>query len=158
MQCIEALQGDAVLEDGYFAVAVLFVAGLFARGNGENLVDELRYNFLHGTTLDELSGREVDPVGLILGEGRVGGDLHGGYEGTEGCASTGCEQDDVTAAGGQCRRSYEVVAWSRQQIKTISGETVAIFHNATDGSLAALLRATQSLVLEGGNAAGLIAW
>ena len=34
------LECDAVFEDGNLAVAVLLVAGLFARGDGKNLVDE----------------------------------------------------------------------------------------------------------------------
>ncbi len=152
------LECDAVFEDGNLAVAVLLVAGLFARGDGKDLVDEFGNEFLHGAAFDELSGREIDPVGLVLGEHGIGGDLHGGHKGAEGRAATGGEEHDMAAAGGEGRRGYEVVAGSREQVETIGGEAVAILHNTADGCLAALLGTAEGLILEGGDAAGLVAW
>ena len=49
-------QGYSILEDGDFAIVIGFIAGLFAAGDGEHLVDELRHELLHGTTFDELTG------------------------------------------------------------------------------------------------------
>ena len=58
---IKTLECHSVLEDGDFAVVVLLVTGRFAAGDGEDLVDEFGEEFLHGTSLDELSGVEVHP-------------------------------------------------------------------------------------------------
>ena len=151
------LECDAVFEDGNLAVAVLLVAGFFARGDGKDLVDEFGNEFLHGAAFDELSGGEIDPVGLVLGEYGIGGDLHGGHESAEGRAAAGGEEYDVAAAGGEGRGGYEVVAGGGEQVQTVGREAVAILHDTADGSLTALLGASEGFVLEGGDAAGLVA-
>jgi len=151
------LECDAVFEDGNLAVAVLFVAGFLAGGDGKDLVDEFGNEFLHGAAFDELSGREINPVGLVLGEHGIGGDLHGGHKGAEGRAATGGEEYDMATAGGEGRRGYEVVAGGGEQVETIGREAVAILHNTADGCLAALLGAAEGFILEGGDAAGLVA-
>ena len=86
------LQRDAILEYRDFAIVVLFIAGFLAAGHGEHLVDELRHQFLHRTTLYELSCREVHPVGLVLCQRRIRGNLHRRDEGAEGRAATCGEQ------------------------------------------------------------------
>ena len=104
------LKGYAILKDGYFAIAIHFVASLFATGNCQYFVDELRNDFLHGATFHKLTGREVYPVGLVLSQSRVGGYLHRRNECAEWGTATCGEEYEVTAARGEGCSGDEVVA------------------------------------------------
>ena len=81
-------------------IVVLLVFCLLAAGHAQHLVDELGQKLLHGTSLDELSCREIDPVGLVGSKIGIGGNLHRGYEGAEGCSTTCGEEHQMTTTGG----------------------------------------------------------
>ena len=97
-------------------------------------------------------------MGLVLSQHGVGSHLHGRNESTEGRSATCGEQYDMASAGSQCRRRYEVVARSREQVQTRVLQAVAILHDTADGSLTTFLCASQRLVLEGRDTTGLVAW
>ena len=113
---------------------------------------------LHRSAFDQLTSGEVYPVPLPTGQIRVRSNLHCRDEGAEGCTAPCSKKYQMTAAGGKGRGGHQIIARRREQVQTVALQTVAVFHDATDRGLAALLGTTESLVLKGGYATSLVAW
>ena len=86
------LEGDAILENGNLPITVSFVLGRLTTGHRQDLVNELWYELLHGTTFNKLTCREIDPVLLPCSQIRISGNLHRGNERAERRAATCGEQ------------------------------------------------------------------
>ena len=108
------LQGYAVFENGDLPVAVAFVLGLLPICGAQDQVKQI----VRGGRL----GVQVDPAGLFLCQGGVGGNFDGGYRRTQRRAPPGGKQDQVTP-GGDCL--YPVL---------VARHTVLRYHAHTDRS------------------------
>ncbi len=106
------LQGYAVFENGDLPVAVAFVLGLLPICGAQNQIEQI----VRGGRL----GVQIDPAGLFLCQGGVGGNFDGGYRRTQRRAPLGGKQDQV-APGGDCL--YPVL---------VARHTVLLYHAHTD--------------------------
>ena len=154
---MSALEGDAVFEDGDFVVAVLLVVRLGAVSNFDDELGETFSNLLHRFALCDDTGIEVNPIRLVVIQVRIGGDLHRRYIRAKGRAATGREEDHMTSAGSECRRSDEVVTRSREQVESLYLQALAIRHHAAYKRLTAFLRAAERFVLERRDTSGFVA-
>ena len=107
------LEGNTLFEDGYFAVAALFVVHRLTGGDGEDEVDEAGGDRGHSLILGQDTGVKVYPVGFVFPERGVCRYLCGGDEGAEGGAAAGGEKDHLAASGSKGRGGHEVVSGGR---------------------------------------------
>ena len=123
----------------------------------EHIGDEISHDGLHLLVLDEDTGIEVNPGGLAYCQTRIGRNLHGGHECAERGAAACGEEHHLASGGGKGCRGHEVVAGGREQVETVVVDALAIFEYAEYGALARFLCAAEGLLLEGRDAAGLVA-
>ena len=105
-----------------------------------------------------MSRVEVNPVAFFLIERGIGGNLHGRDEAAEWRATTRGEEHHLATCRSECRGGNQVVARCGEEVQTFGLEAFAVHEHVLDIRLATLLRATEGFVLEGGDAARLVAW
>ena len=91
------LECHTVLEDRDLVDACNLIVGVLAIGDTENLGSEILNNFVHTLVFYQDAGIEVNPCGFVLGECGVGAHFQRGNEGAEWCASSRCEEHDMTS-------------------------------------------------------------
>lgn len=130
---------------------------LLAGSDLHYLLEQLHTQHLEGGVLCEYAAVEVYPVVLMLCQRRVAGDLHSRNRGGERSAASGREQDDVCTGCRQCGGRYQIVARGAEQVQTVLLDALAVGQYVNYQSAAGLLRAAEGLVLQGGDAALLVA-
>ena len=76
---LEFLKHYAILEDGDVPEAVDLGLGLLAAGRVDHQLQQVLGGLVDGLfAVGDDAGVEVDPAGLLLRQGGVGGDLQGG--------------------------------------------------------------------------------
>ncbi len=106
-------------------------------------------------------GGEVDiHVVLHLAVGHlVGGDFQDRDDGVAGGrAAAGREGDDLTAAGDHAGHGGDIVARRVHDDRTVFRRLFGLFEDFDDGTRAPLADAAEALLIEGGEAARLVAW
>ena len=153
------LEGDAVLENGYLGITARLAGGeASAFSHIQHSLSETLQEGIHAFAFDEGACIKVYPMPLVPRQGAVGGHLERGHKRGEGGATSGGEKDQLTPGGGKGRAGHEVVARRREQVQAgIIADTLAVRQDATYGSGAGFLRASERFLLERGDAAGLIA-
>ena len=151
------LQGNAVLPDGQFPVAQIFGAGGQTGGCGHHPVQQSLCGIIPRVPLHQRTGVEVDPSGLALGQGGVGGDLQRGDRPGKGRSPSSGEEHHVRSRRRQSGGGYQIVAGGLEHGQTPVLHPLTIGQHPANGGAAALLDTAQRLLLQCGDAAGLVA-
>src|SRR5262249_43156260 len=140
------------------ADALDFAFGLFAAGDGDNLLENLRTDALDRRAVEDLAGIDVHVVGHPLVQRRVRGDFDRRSRFAAVTASpAGGEHDDVRAAGDDAGDRSRVEAGSVHDDKTALGDWLAVLVDGPERGRAGFCDRAEGLFVDGRQAAALVA-